>query len=425
MEAKRRDTIRYGIDAEIADLLSQLATEKDGRYNDDLLALLKNSRSGKLRVAILDCMSGLEWKGAEAFALGIVEDRDNADADFVLSALSYLAAVKSKEALRFADPLIKENNKKYLPALVRLMGRVGGESEENLLLAWFDGDSTTPALKEEAIKALGEIGSAKASARLCKLVEDGSGGKAARMFACDSLAKIRDESAVPSLVKAANDQDPNVRTQAIEALGAFAKADSKAGGEARAAVKEALRDSYAKARISACKAAAGIPDSLPFLEYKAKSDPEKAVKAEACRSIALLGSSAGAAGENFDFLRARLEDKKEDSALRLICFGLLARYDAESSIPALKGLLVAESAEKDRSFYTSIAREIANAAQAPGIAALARVLASDKEYLIRIAAIEWAKKAKAQDFRADLERLSRDDPSDMIKKRAADALKAF
>jgi hypothetical protein len=45
--------------------------------------------------------------------------------------------------------------------------------------------------------------------------------------------------------------------------------------------------------------------------------------------------------------------------------------------------------------------------------------------LIRIAAIEWIRKNKAQDLKPDLERLSKDDPSDMIRKHAADALKAF
>jgi hypothetical protein len=175
------------------------------------------------------------------------------------------------------------------------------------------------------------------------------------------------------------------------------------------------------ARIAACKAVAlgKVAAAIPFLRYKAQSDPEKAVKTEAYRSLAIMG------GESFAFLRERLEDKKEDGALRVLIFGLLARYDALSSLPALASKLKAEADEKDRSFYTSLAREVANADQAPLIAPLARILAADKEYLIRIAAIEWARKTKAQDFKADLEKMSKEDPSDMIKKRAADALKVF
>ena len=45
--------------------------------------------------------------------------------------------------------------------------------------------------------------------------------------------------------------------------------------------------------------------------------------------------------------------------------------------------------------------------------------------LIRIAAIEWIRKNKSQDLKGDLERLSKDDPSDLIKRRATEALKVF
>ncbi|MGA2545669.1 MAG: HEAT repeat domain-containing protein [Rectinemataceae bacterium] len=421
-EANRRDTIRYGIDAEIGDLIKDLTTEKDGRYNEDLLALFQNSHSPRLKTAILDFFSSLEWKGAERVALGLVDDRDNQDVDLVGSALSYAASIRSKEALRLSEAIIKEDNKKLLPALVKLMGRAGGAAEEDILLGWFDGDSATPALKEEAIKALGEIGSAKAAERLGKLVQDATAGKAARMYACEALAKIKEGASVGPLVKAANDADPNVRTSAIEALGFFAGDGSGASAEAaRGAIAEGLRDSYPKARIAACKAAAAgkVASALPFLRYKAQNDPEKAVKSEACRSLAALG------GDSFVFLRERLEDTKEDTALRTLCFGLLARYDPAGSGPVLEARLKAEAAEKERTFYTDLAREVANADKAPGIGSLARILLSDKEYLIRVAGIEWARKNKSQDLKPDLERLSRDDPSDLIKKRAAEALKAY
>jgi PBS lyase HEAT-like repeat./HEAT repeat. len=363
-------------------------------------------------------------------ALSFIEDRDNADSDLVASALNYLAAIRSKDAMKYSSTLIKEDNKKLLPALVKLLGRSGGEDEVKLLLDWFDGDTATPALKEEAIKALGEIGSKSAAPRLEKLVQDSSGGKAARMFACAALGKIKSESSVMSLVKASIDADPNVRQAAIEALGSFADDSSgisaAAASEARGAVVQGLRDSYVNARIAACKAVAAgkVSEAVPFLKYKAQSDPEAAVKSEAVRSLALLGADPKNA-ENFVFLRGLLEDKKGDTQIRVLSFGLLCRYDSGGSMPVLEARLKAEAAEKERSFYTALAREVANADKAPGIASLARILAADKEYLIRVAAIEWARKTKAQDFRADLEKMASSDPSDMIKKRATAALKEY
>lgn len=421
LEKTRRDTIRYGIDSEISELIAKLSSEKDGRYNADLFELLKTSRSPKLRIAVLDFLASLEWKDAESVAIGLVDDRDTNDPDLVSSALTYLAAIRSKAAMKFPQAIIKEDNKKLLPSLVKLMGRAGGEDEVKLLLDWFDGDSATPALKEEVIKAFGEIGSKSAAPRLEKLAVDSEGGKAARMYACTALGKIKSDSSVSPLVKASIDNDPNVRSAAIEALGSFAGSSSSGAEEARGAIVQALRDSYVKARIAACKASASamVIAAVPFLKYKAQSDPESAVKTEALRSLACLG------GDNFVFLRERLEDGKEESSLRVLAFGLLCRYDSPGSLPVLESRLKAEAGEKQREFYTALAREIANADKADGIASLARILASDQEYLIRVAAIEWARKTKSADFKADLERMAKDDPSDMIKKRAAAALKEY
>ncbi len=96
---------------------------------------------------------------------------------------------------------------------------------------------------------------------------------------------------------------------------------------------------------------------------------------EACRSLAILGAAGIGIGrgadEPFAFLRARLEDKKENDGMRAFCFGLLSRYDPAGSMPVLEARLKAEASEKDRSFYTALAREVANADKAPGIGALA------------------------------------------------------
>jgi HEAT repeat protein len=235
------------------------------------------------------------------------------------------------------------------------------------------------------------------------------------MYACESLAKIKSPSSVPALIAAANDADPNVRASAIGALGSFA------GAEARAAIVEGLRDSYVKSRIAACKAVGElkIAEAEPNLRYKASSDPEKAVKTEACKSLALLG------GSSFDFLRERVEDKKADTAIRVLCFGLLARYDPAGSLPLLEKRLRAEQAEKERSFYTALVREIANADKAPDIGSLAAILLSDKDFNMRIGGIEWIRKNKAVGMRGELERIAKDDPSEALRKRAADALKIF
>jgi HEAT repeat protein len=414
-EQKRRDTILYGIDAEIIELLKTLGAEKEVKYEAELLALLEKSRGSKLRGSLLDFFALLDLKGAEASALSILEARDGQDAALVSSALSYLAAIKSVGALPLARDLMKEEDKKLLPLVIRLMGRAGGAAEEETILAWFEGDTATDETRIDAIRALGDIGSTKAAARLATLAADPEGKKASRIYACEALGKIRDDATIPSLVKAANGIDPNVRAAAVAALRYFSSAESDA------ALVEALRDSFPAARIEACKgiASRGLASALPFLRYKASSDPDKGVRSEGLRSLAALG------GEAFAFLRERMNDKNEDPSLRVLCFGLLARKDPEASMEAMKARLSAEGASKDRGLYTALAREISGAGDALGAGPLARLLLADADYLIRVAGVEWIRKSKALDFKPELERLSKDDPAELIRKRATEALRDF
>lgn len=413
---KRSDTIRYGIESEILELIKTLGSEKDSSHNQELLDLLISSRSSKLRSAILDFFRSLSWPDAEDEALRLVEDRDLEDDALVASALAYLAEIRSAKALDFASAIIEEDNKKILPSLVRLLGRAGGTKEEDLLLAWLEGDAPTESLRQEAIRALGEIGSKKAAESLMKIAENGEAPRFNRIYACEALAKIKYPASVSSLVKAANGEDPNVRSAAVEALGAFADK------EAQSALREALRDGFVKSRVAACKAIAaqGLVSAVPALIYKAENDPERAVKIEAMRSLAELGGE-----ESLGYLRAYLDDKKHEMALRVTVFGLLARKDAAGSMDLLAQKLLAESKEKDRSYFTALAREIANAEDAKAAAPLARILLADSDYLIRLGGLEWARRTKSPDIAADIASIAEKDPSDAVRKRASEILSLF
>jgi HEAT repeat protein len=46
-------------------------------------------------------------------------------------------------------------------------------------------------------------------------------GKFSRIYACESLGKLADPKALPAIWDAAIDADPNLRSTAVSALGAF------------------------------------------------------------------------------------------------------------------------------------------------------------------------------------------------------------
>ncbi len=414
-ETRRRDTLKYGIESEIFELLDSLKAEKDGSYNEEILGLFKSSRSQKLRSAILDFWSALEWKGGEAEAFGLVEGRDNQDPALVSSAVAYLAQIRSTKALSLSKDLLKEGDKKILPSLLKLLGRAGGPQEEEALLAYLDSEDATEDLKQGAIRALGDFGSGKAADKLMKLVEDPQGSKTTRMVASESLGKIGDPRAVKSLVIAANGDDVNVKASAVAALGHFK------GGEVDKAILGSLRDASVLVRIAGCKALAArkLDEAVPALVYKANYDPEKAVKTEAIKALGEVGGK-----DAFAFLRSYLDAPKSETALKVLAFGVLLRKDP-SSIASLVDRLAAEAKEKDKSLYVAFAKELAGGEPSPGGSPLARVLFADQDYLMRLGGLEWARRNKVPEIRPDLERLSVSDPSDYIRKKALEILATF
>ncbi len=411
VERRRRDTISYGIESEIVELLKTLRSERDGRYDGDLGRLLETTRSRKLGAELLSYFSEVGWKGAEEKAVSIVDGRDGLPAEYVKAALQYLVAVKSAKGLGEAAEIIDAAEQEYLPHAVRIFGAAGGPAEATRLVEMYDADDWTETVRIEIIRALGDIRAPEAVERLARLLEDGSAGKVLRMNAADALAKIGDERAKAAVLKAAFDEDPNVRTQAVEALGAFQ------GRDVEDAIVECLRDSFGKTRIAAAKAAGKrkLASALPHLKYKATSDPDRAVRETAFRAIAEIGTA-----EAFAFLREFLTAPKNEQAFRSMCFGLLGRNDPGSRGPLMEQLESAIAA-KDQTFFKAIAREIVGIDGDPAVPFVERLLAH-ADFTIRLGALDWIKRNGNRALIDRVRALSESDPAEAVRKKAKQVL---
>lgn len=415
-EDRRRATILYGIDSELIELFTSLSTEKDSSYNADIKTVFERTKSPKLRAAVLGLWKDLAWKGGETAAVDVVKGRDNEDPKVVVAALDYLGEIKSKGALGYAKALLDENDRNIVPALISLLGKVGGPEEEGLLLDWLKNTDAQPANREAALRALGDMGSKKAVEQLVDLMADSGAPRFERIIAAESLGKIGDASALAPLVKAAQGDDSMLRASAVQALGSFKDP------QADAALLDALRDSYPASRVAACKAIAkrGLAAALPNLEYKAENDPDKGVRSEALRSLGALGLRPA-----FAFLGKVLDDPKGTADMRQLAFGILVRKDAKASMGLLLARLRAEAASTDRSLYTGLSRELSGAADAPDAAPLAKVLLSDKDYLYRLGGLQWARATKSPDIKAEVAALASSDPNEAVKKLAAQVLALY
>lgn len=411
---KRRATLKYGIDQDVKELLKTLGNEKSDEFNPEILEILAKTRNIGLKRAIFDFFNDRQWKGAEQQAIAVIKNRGLEEESTVIGALNYAAAIKSKDALAAGDSIFTERETALMPSLIKLSGRAGGPDEEKRLLDFYEKDECTEANKQDIVLALGDIGGQASVDFLVKIVDDKNGKKFMRMYACDSLSRLGKESAVPTLIKAANDEDPNVRVYAVAALGKF---DTK---ESKEMIIEALRDSYDGVRISAAKSVGKLKlaEAEDYLRYKADNDKTNKVKEESFRALAEIGSDSA-----FAYLSDYLKDRMHSDGLRVIALNLLLSKKRVAAYPVIRESLEAQSKEKLASLYQRMAQEIANS-DSPELQDLAAKFLNSPDFIIRLYGIAWAKKNKAPALKPRLEEL-KNDKVDSVKKQAAAALESY
>jgi len=410
---KRKDIIRYGIESEIIELITKLQAEKEDGLNEDLLSVLTETHSPKLREALLKFFSAREWSGAKAVAIDIVDHRDQEITSSVLAALSYLAVVRATDGIPEAKEILMNQETKYMSAAVRLLGRAGGTAEAESLILLFKSDEATDALKQETILALGEIKAEAAVESLIQLVEDEASGKATRMYASDALGKIGDPRAIPALVKAANGDDPQVRIYAITALGSFP------GNDAESAIVQGLRDSVPGVRLSAIKSSASlsIKAAAPYIRYRAQNDPDKKIRTESLKALGAYGGRV-----NINFLKDFLQNKKMDSGSRAAAFSVILEKDAEGSLDVLENAIANEIDLKDTTLLKAFLRELSLTNEKRAAPLIETYLLRSTDFTARIAGIDWVKKNKVSALKPIVAALAESDKVESVKKRATEAL---
>ncbi len=411
-ESERRlATLRYGIEGQVVELIAALKAGKDTEFKAEILAILEATTSQKIREAALDYFGALLLSDAVDAAAALVRLRDSTPDATVAAAFSYLIALKSPAALPEAGKIVADGEKKYLVAAIKMMGAAGSAADASVLVSTYEGDST-PSVRQEILLALGRMKAAGSWDLLAKVAADPESGKVERMYACASLGELADPRGIPVLVAASGTDDPNIRAYAISALRKFGEP------EAAAAIIQGLRDPHVIPRTAATKAAGELrlAEAVPFLEYKVKYDPEKTVREAAMDALGEIGGEK-ALGP----LIAFLEDGKNAAAYRAKAFVVLAAVAGGSILARAEAVFAAAQAEKDRAFFTAMARAVI-ALDRPGASRFVGFILADKDYAVRLGGIAWAERNGAREHLGAIEAMSLSDPVESVKKRALAAL---
>lgn len=301
-ENKKRDTIKYGMAAEIGTLLDELIKNDDPRFTEEIYDLFQTTKSSSIREKVYNYFAKVEDPCLEDSAVYLIEDPYDEKTEVVKAALAYISAVKTKEAIPAVKEIIESENELYFNDAILTLGEIGSADEAIFIVDYLERDDLDVNKRQLLMRVCGKIHAIETWGRLVDIVEDEDENTFVKMYAAEALGEMEDERSVAVLERNFDNSDPNFRQYVIKGIKHFP--DNK---DAKDVVMQGIRDDHWKVRQESIKAAKemNLKEAMPFLIHRAKSDSEKVIKNEAFVTIGELNTKEGN-----EFLISQITDKK-------------------------------------------------------------------------------------------------------------------
>ena len=238
----RLDVIRYGLDSEIIELLSSLRDERDSSLVEEISGLVKNTPNTKIIKEVFEYLRVMKDSRLEAAAYSYIEKQEEVKPEVLIAVLNYLGEAGTGTQVEKVQGLLKNKNQQVVSAVIKNLGKSKSQAAYRSLLALFEEEGTSNQIRSEIVLAFGELKIKEALTPLKKILADEGEDITLRRFACDSIGKLGDPEAVPTLLKALESNDNLLRAYAISAVGSFP------GKETEGILLSALRDSFPRVR---------------------------------------------------------------------------------------------------------------------------------------------------------------------------------
>lgn len=356
-----RDTLRFGIDSEVLELVGELDRNREAGLNPELVALAGESANPDVVRVILEMFRRAEDESLVTEAFDIVareseavadgtETRDGRQRSLLTAAIYYLGDVGEARSAELMRPLIGHEDTLVATAAIAAIGGSGDQGRVSDLLERLDDLSFAADLKPDLLLALGAIGAESAVARLEEVVTDTANPRVWRMYASDSLGKIGAESSLSVLRALLSEEDPQIKAYAASAIGRY---DSV---EANDALVAGLRDGHWSVREASAiglgrNSATG---AIPILRYKAERDPEEKVRFAAIRALAQIRDA-----KSRSYLQETAASDEASIGVRDLALRSLIQHDLDGSKAFLGELVDMTWGRSPPTLLTAMAQELA------------------------------------------------------------------
>ena len=321
-------TLKYGLESDITELLDSLIKDKDCRFAEDVYDLFHDAKTSAIREKVLSYFTELKDPCLEDYAVALLNDPYDEKLSTVNAVFKYVEAVKTTVAAPAVVSLIESDNQEYFSGAVTALAAIGGAQEAVFLAEYLEREDLTVNQRQSLVKVLGQMKAVETYDKLVSLATDPDENSFIRMYSAQSIGEMQKEEAIEILLDLYEDSEPNLRVYVVKGLSNF-----KGNAQAESLIIQAVRDSHYKVRLEAIDVIKNneIKSAVPYLVYRAKNDPETVVKDACYPAIAALNTSEGN-----EYLIEQLTDKKvSDTAKSKVARALLTYKNAQNEIIAL------------------------------------------------------------------------------------------
>lgn len=296
------DTLKFGMEDDIIELLNDFVKNEDIRFVDEVYDLFYVTKNIAVREKILEYFTKLKDPCLENFALEILDDPYEQKKSTVDAVFKYIQSVKTKEALPVVLKLVESEDENYFTNALTTLGEIGGSKEAVFLSEYLEREDLSLAQRQQLVKVLGKIKAVETYDKLVEMAQDEDENTFIRMYSAEAIGSMEKKEAVKVLVKLYEDTDPKLRCSVVKGLSNFKEND-----EAKKTVIEAIRDSHVTVRLEAIEACKknDYKEAVPYLVYRLEKDKEDSVKKKCYPAIACLNTKEGN-----EYLVKLITDKK-------------------------------------------------------------------------------------------------------------------
>jgi HEAT repeat protein len=411
-----RQTLLYGIDSQVLDVIRGLQSSHDSGYTKELARILSEQRSVEVQKAVLALFLDQKVKDGEASAKTVLSGWQDAQQDLLISCIQYLAAISASGLPAVLAPLVDSGDNTIAVTTIQALGKVGDASSVALLLGKLKSTEYPDARKSEIVLALGARKDPTAVDALVAIAKNTDEDKVRRMYAADALGKIGDARAVPVLKAMFGEKDALIRLYAASALAQFSL------DEAMPFLVQGLRDENWKLREQSAKAlgrqlSPGQTGAVvPVLIYKSCYDPVSQVRVASVQALGAIGGG--------EAMRALAElyagsDRSLDS--REAALVVLVDKDLSMSLGPIRKVLGEEAGSFDQRTLESTAKVLSTAKGAELREFYVKFLES-KDPVVRSYGARGIAANHLSDLRDKLKAMSEGDPNPGTRREAQIAL---